>query len=50
MARRVTALLGMMVILGLAALLVWQVYLHHERTPHEEEIVIVSTKIVAPLA
>jgi hypothetical protein len=42
MTRRVSALLGMAIILGLAAALVWRVYLHHRDATHEEEIVIVS--------
>lgn len=50
MARRVSALVGMVIIIGLAALLVWHVYLHHQRTPPDEEIVIVSGNIDISIA
>lgn len=37
MARRVSAALGIAVIVGLAVLLMWRVYLHHERVRDVEE-------------
>lgn len=42
MARRVTALVGIVVIIGLALILMWRVYLHHERTRQGEEPTLVA--------
>ena len=42
MTRRISALLGIVAILGLALVLVWRVYLHHERAFHPEEPSLVS--------
>lgn len=40
-ARRITALLGMAVIVGLLLILIWRVYLHHQsRIPPEEPAVV----------
>jgi hypothetical protein len=40
-ARRITALLGMAVIIGLLLILIWRVYLHHQsRVPPEEPAVV----------
>jgi hypothetical protein len=39
--RRITALLGMAVIVGLLLILIWRVYLHHQsRLPPEEPAVV----------
>jgi hypothetical protein len=41
MARRVTALLGMLALIGLLMVLVWRVYLHHEHAlPTDEPAVV----------
>lgn len=37
MARRVTALLGIIMIVGLALLLMWRVYLHHRAGGDEDD-------------
>ena len=42
MARRISALLGIVAIVGLALVLMWRVYLHHERAFHPEEPTLVS--------
>lgn len=42
MGRRISALLGIVAILGLALVLLWRVYLHHERAFHPEEPTLVS--------
>jgi hypothetical protein len=41
MARRVTALVGIILIVGLLIVLIWRVYLHHEsRAPADEPAVV----------
>jgi succinate dehydrogenase hydrophobic anchor subunit len=41
MARRVTAVVGIILIVGLLIVLIWRVYLHHEsRVPAEEPAVV----------
>jgi len=42
MARRIGALLGMVVLLGLALLLMWHVYVHHDRGVVQEQPSVVS--------
>ncbi len=37
MARRIGAMLGMVLIIGLALLLMWRVYVHHRQTGGEED-------------
>jgi formate-dependent phosphoribosylglycinamide formyltransferase (GAR transformylase) len=45
-ARRIAALFGIVVILGLAFLFLWRVYLHHERgTPEDTTLVTLSTRV-----
>jgi hypothetical protein len=40
-ARRVTALFAMVILIGLLAVLVWRVYLHHQHgTPSDEPAVV----------
>jgi hypothetical protein len=43
MARRVTALVGMVALIGLLVVLVWRVYLHHEHAVPSDEPAVVST-------
>lgn len=42
MARRVTAVVAMVVLLGLLAVLVWRVYLHHQHALPSDEPAVVS--------
>jgi hypothetical protein len=42
MVRRITALAGMVAIVGLALLLLWRVYLHHERGSRPEDTTLVA--------
>ena len=42
MARRITAVIGMMALIGLLIVLVWRVYLHHERGAPADEPRVVS--------
>jgi hypothetical protein len=42
MARRVTALFGMIAIAALLAVLIWRVYLHHEHGVSMDEPAVVS--------
>ncbi len=42
MARRVTALFGMVALIGLLVVLVWRVYLHHEHAVPSDEPSVVS--------
>jgi hypothetical protein len=42
MARRVTALVGMVALIGLLVVLVWRVYLHHEHAVPSDEPAVVS--------
>ena len=42
MSRRISALLGIVAIVGLTILLLWRVYVHHERAGHPEEPTLVS--------
>jgi hypothetical protein len=42
MARRITALLGMILLLGLVLLLAWRVYLHHAYGGVTDEPAVVS--------
>ncbi len=42
MARRVSAIIGMAAIVGLALVLIWRVYLHHTQSDVEEEPAVVS--------
>jgi hypothetical protein len=46
MARRVTALFAMAALVGLLVILVWRVYLHHERgvSPDEPAVVALQTR------
>jgi hypothetical protein len=44
MTRRIGALFGMVVLLGLALLLMWNVYVHHARGVVAEEPPVVSVK------
>jgi hypothetical protein len=37
MTRKVSAIIGMVVIVGLAVALMWRVYLHHQRVHEVEE-------------
>jgi len=41
MVRRITAALAMVVLLGLLFVLIWQVYLHHEKSPPTNEPAVV---------
>ncbi len=43
MARRITAVVGMMALIGLLIVLVWRVYLHHEHGASTEEPTVVSS-------
>jgi hypothetical protein len=45
MGRRIGAALGIVLILGLALLLLWRVYIHHERTRFHDDPVIVSLNV-----
>jgi hypothetical protein len=45
MARRITALIGMLALLGLLAILVWRVYLHHEHASPSDEPAIVCNSV-----
>ena len=48
MARRVTALIGMVALLGLLVILVWRVYLHHEHgIPADESAVVFLSSLAA---
>ncbi|MBV9493193.1 MAG: hypothetical protein JOZ54_03020 [Acidobacteria bacterium] len=47
MARRIAALAGMLVILGLALVLLWRVYLHHEGATHPEDSTLVELSLRA---
>ena len=42
MLRRISALLGMAAILGLALLLLWRVYLHHQGHSRPDETTLVA--------
>jgi hypothetical protein len=42
MARRISALIGIVVIVGLVLILMWNVYLHHEGVRVHEEPAIVA--------
>jgi hypothetical protein len=42
MARRVTAVFGMVALIGLLVVLVWRVYLHHQHGVPSDEPAIVS--------
>ncbi|PYQ47341.1 MAG: hypothetical protein DMF59_19115 [Acidobacteria bacterium] len=42
MARRITAVIGMVALIGLLIVLVWRVYLHHERGAPADEPTVVS--------
>jgi hypothetical protein len=42
MLRRISALLGIVAILGLALLLLWRVYLHHEGDPRPDDSTLVA--------
>ena len=42
MARRIGALFVMTLLVGLALLLVWRVYLHHSTRPNADELTTVS--------
>jgi len=44
MGRRIGALLGMVVLLGLALLMMWHVYVHHSRGIIPEEPSVVSVR------
>ena len=45
MARRITALLGMVLLLGLVLLLAWRVYLHHTYFGVSDEPAVVSLSV-----
>jgi hypothetical protein len=47
MARRITALVGMFILLGLLAVLVWRVYLHHQHAAPADEPAIVLMRLQA---
>jgi hypothetical protein len=49
MARRIGALVGMVILLGLALLMMWHVYVHHTRglTPDEPSVVSIRPHNVA---
>ena len=38
MARRISALIGIAVVIGLALMLMWRVYLHHQQIRDVEEV------------
>ena len=42
MARRVTALFGMVALVGLLVILIWRVYLHHEHGVSPDEPAVVA--------
>jgi cytoskeletal protein RodZ len=42
MARRIGAIFGMAVVVGLALVLLWQVHLHNAETPNGRELTTVS--------
>jgi hypothetical protein len=42
MARRIGALIGIVVVLGLAVTLLWRVHLHHQMTRNPDEPALVS--------
>ena len=42
MARRISALFGMVVLVGLLVILVWRVYLHHEHGVSADEPAVVA--------
>ena len=48
MARRITALIGMFALVALLVVLVWRVYLHHERSAPSEEPAVV--RLIFPVA
>jgi len=41
-ARRITALFGMVALVAILVILVWRVYLHHEHGTHEDEPAVVA--------
>jgi hypothetical protein len=43
MARRLTALLGMLALIGLLVVLLWRVYLHHQHGVPSDEPAVVSS-------
>ncbi|HMC23815.1 MAG TPA: hypothetical protein VKL19_18305 [Thermoanaerobaculia bacterium] len=47
MARRITALIGMAALVALLVVLVWQVYLHHQRGVPADEPAVVSLQLHA---
>lgn len=47
MARRVSALIGMAVLVALLTILIWRVYLHHQRGTHADEPAVVSLTLRA---
>ena len=47
MARRITAVFGMVAIVALLVVLVWRVYLHHEHGVSEDESAVV--RVARPL-
>jgi hypothetical protein len=49
--RRLTAMLGIIVIVGLALLLMWRVYLHHRSGSDDDEPgVIAAAKLICEVA
>jgi predicted alpha/beta hydrolase len=48
MTRRLSALIVMFVIVGLALLLMWRVYLHHRATGDEDDVPGVIAAVSAP--
>jgi len=50
MARRIVAMLTMVVLIGLLLVLLWRVYLHHERgRPSSEPAVVAMPDVARPL-